>query len=391
MISVISVPPTATVESIAQPAADTEHHAERLDGRLPDDPPRVSEIVRRRVLSVAAIGLFSPRAMCAHPWPGPAYHPETTGRPLRCIRNYTAIMRTLYVVDAFTRTPLTGNPAGVVLDAEGLTDEQMLAVARELRHSETAFVLPADGVDHDVRVRFFTPTAEVPTCGHATVAAHYARAIEHDLAAPVDLVQKTGGGILQPIHIGHDGGDLRIGMHQGVAHFERILDSKELQRLLAALGVAADALMDDCPVQIVSTGHSKVLVPLRSRQTLDGLVPDLHALAVLSGDIGCNGYFTFTLDTNDAAVLTHSRMFAPAIGIPEDPVTGNGHGPLGAYLHHHGLLVSDQLHSRFVGRQGVAMGRPGEVDVTVICRPDGTFAVDISGRAVTVYRAELRL
>ena len=92
-------------------------------------------------------------------------------------------MRILYQIDAFTTTPFAGNPAGVVLAAEGMTDAEMLAVARELNNSETAFVLPADGSDHDVRVRFFTPTTEVPTCGHATIGAHYARAIEYGLPA----------------------------------------------------------------------------------------------------------------------------------------------------------------------------------------------------------------
>ncbi|MFC9120465.1 PhzF family phenazine biosynthesis isomerase [Streptomyces sp. NPDC057067] len=85
----------------------------------------------------------------------------------------------LYQIDAFSPAPFQGNPAGVVLSAEGLTEAQMQAVARELNNSETAFVLPPEGADHDVRVRFFTPTTEVPTCGHATVAAHYARAVEY--------------------------------------------------------------------------------------------------------------------------------------------------------------------------------------------------------------------
>jgi PhzF family phenazine biosynthesis protein len=100
-------------------------------------------------------------------------------------------MRILHQADAFTSTPFTGNPAGVVLDAQGMTDAEMLVVARELNNSETAFVLPADAADHDVRVRFFTPTAEVPTCGHATVRAHYARAVEYGLPS-CSLVQKTG-------------------------------------------------------------------------------------------------------------------------------------------------------------------------------------------------------
>ncbi|WSA04227.1 PhzF family phenazine biosynthesis protein [Streptomyces sp. NBC_00841] len=95
----------------------------------------------------------------------------------------------------------------------------MPAVARELNNSETAFVLRADGADHDVRVRFFTPTTEVPTCGHATIATHFARAIELDLPT-CSLIQETGTGLLQRIHVHRDRGQApRIGMNQGIAEF----------------------------------------------------------------------------------------------------------------------------------------------------------------------------
>jgi predicted PhzF superfamily epimerase YddE/YHI9 len=107
-------------------------------------------------------------------------------------------VRILYQVDSFTTRPFTGNPAGVVLEAQGMTDAEMLAVARELNNSETAFVLPADAADHDVRVRFFTPTTEVPTCGHATVGAHFARAVEYGQPLGTPLVQGQRDFRLQP-------------------------------------------------------------------------------------------------------------------------------------------------------------------------------------------------
>ncbi|WP_330460900.1 PhzF family phenazine biosynthesis isomerase [Streptomyces sp. NBC_00820] len=250
-------------------------------------------------------------------------------------------MRTLYQIDSFTRTPFTGNPAGVVPDAEGMTDAAMLAVARELNNSETAFVLPADGPDHDVRVRFFTPTTEVPACGHATVGAHFARAVEYGLPS-CSVVQKTGGGLLQRVEIHRDGDHVRIGIHQGAAAFGPELDGDQVDRLREALGVRAGALTGSGPVQIVSTGHSKVLVELCDRAVVDGLRPDSAALTELSREVGSNGFFVFTRATSDPGLLTWSRMFAPAIGIPEDPVTGNGHGPLGAYLVHHGIVAAPE-------------------------------------------------
>ncbi len=147
------------------------------------------------------------------------------------------VVRVLYQVDAFTSLPFSGNPAGVVLAADGLTDNQMLAVARELTNSETAFVLAPDGPGHDVRIRFFTPTTEVPTCGHATVAARFARAVEYGLPAG-SLVQKSGTGLRQRVRIHRDGDRLRIGMHQGAAVFGPELDGSATGRLLHALGAA---------------------------------------------------------------------------------------------------------------------------------------------------------
>jgi PhzF family phenazine biosynthesis protein len=299
-------------------------------------------------------------------------------------------VRVLYQVDAFTSLPFSGNPAGVVLAADGLTDGQMLAVARELNNSETAFVLAPDGPGHDVRIRFFTPTTEVPTCGHATVAAHFARAVEYGLPAGW-LVQKSGTGLRQRVRIHRDGDRLRIGMHQGAAVFGPELDGSATGRLLHALGAAPRDLADSGPVQIVSTGHAKVLVELRDRAAVDRLRPDPAALTALSRDIDTNGFFVFTRATGEEHLLTWSRMFAPAIGILEDPVTGNGHGPLGAYLLRHGLVSAPAGRLTFTGRQGAAMGRPGDVQVHAETGADGDILVSITGTAVTAFRAELPL
>jgi PhzF family phenazine biosynthesis protein len=297
-------------------------------------------------------------------------------------------MRTLYQVDSFSDVALAGNPAGVVLDAQGLSDAEMLAIARELNNSETAFVLPADGSDHDLRVRFFTPTTEVPTCGHATVAAHFARAVEHELPSG-PLVQKTGTGLLQRVEIRRAASRIDIGMHQGVADFGPELRGDQIGRLLDALGVLRNDLVDAAPVQVVSTGHSKVLVELRGRAVVDRLQPDLARLAALSREVGCNGYFVFTRSTGDPRLLTWSRMFAPAIGIPEDPVTGNAHGPLGAYLVRHGLAPAPDGTLSFTGRQGWALRRPGEVHVSVRIRSGGDIEVSITGTAAIAFRAEV--
>ena len=220
-------------------------------------------------------------------------------------------MRTyrLFQVDAFTREKYAGNPAGVVLDAEGLGEEDMRRVARELNNSETAFVFPSRSPEYDVHVRFFTPTREVPICGHATVAAHYVLAKTRGMAGG-RVLQKTGAGIL-PVDILADGDDLRIVMTQGGIEFGREILGEERARLLSALHLRESDLRAGYPVQIVSTGHSKVMVPINSRSLLDARSPDSAALAALSRDIGCNGYYVFTADWSGDPLPVHGRCLPP--------------------------------------------------------------------------------
>lgn len=294
----------------------------------------------------------------------------------------------VYQVDAFTTEPFTGNPAGVVPGADGLTDTEMQAIARELNNSETAFILGSDGPDHDVRVRFFTPTIEVPSCGHATIAAHYVRAVEEALPS-CTVVQKIGAGIL-PVAVERRGSDYRIEMTQGTVELDEPFSGRRRDEIVEALGLRPEELDPRCPVQVVSTGHSKVLVGLRSPDRLHALVPDLAGLSRISREIGCNGYFTFALTPGDD-VLAHGRMFAPAIGIAEDPVTGNANGPLGAYLVEHGLATPEGGVLSFRARQGEAIGRPGIVEVTVETEGGRPRTVRVAGRAVIVFRSELKL
>lgn len=296
---------------------------------------------------------------------------------------------TIFQVDAFTRTRFSGNPAGVVLGAHGLSDGILQQLARELNNSETAFVLPPKGPDHDVWIRFFTPTLEVPSCGHATIAAHHARAIEFGIRQEA-LVQLTGAGLM-PIEILVEGDHRRIRMTQGPAVIEPALPEAQVRQVWSALGLKEDDADRHLPVQVVSTGHSKVMVPILSRNTLRSLVPDLPALAQLSRELGSNGYFVFTFDQPDPGALTQARMFAPAIGIPEDPVTGNGNGPLGAYLVHHGRADHHGERFEFRGAQGDRTGRSGYVDVQVELASGKPGRVSITGEAVTVFRTELEL
>lgn len=294
----------------------------------------------------------------------------------------------IYQVDSFTKDRFAGNPAGVVTNADGLSDTQMQSIARELGNPETAFILGPTSADHDVWIRFFTPTIEVPSCGHATIAAHYARALEDNLPS-CTVIQKIGIGIL-PVDIERDGDDYRVTMTQGAIQFEDPLADPIRDKILLALGLVVDDLYETFPVQIVSTGHSKVLVGISRQSKLHALQPDLGQLRQLSATIGCNGYFVFTLDSASDEILAHGRMFAPAIGIPEDPVTGNANGPLGAYLTHHKVLSPTNNTVSFRAKQGEALGRPGVVAVTVELENGQPTKVKVSGQATVVFQTEIR-
>ena len=295
----------------------------------------------------------------------------------------------VYQVDSFTTEKFKGNPAGVVMNADGLNDQNMLRIARELNNSETAFILSPDGPNHDIRIRYFTPTIEVPVCGHATIAAHYVRAVENKIDSTT-VMQKISKGLL-PVEILKQNGDYSIIMTQGKIEFYEPIVDQQRQAIIAALEISENEIDERCPIQIVSTGHSKVIIGIKSREKLDTLTPDLTLLKQLSKEIGCNGYFVFTLDSRTPEVLTHGRMFAPAIGIAKDPVTGNANGPLGAYLVEHQLVQHDGVTFNFKGEQGSAIGRSGIVEVQVDIAGGSPIQVKIGGQAVIVFQTEINL
>ncbi|EHM8898550.1 PhzF family phenazine biosynthesis isomerase [Escherichia coli] len=252
----------------------------------------------------------------------------------------------VYHVDAFTSQPFRGNSAGVVFPADNLSEAQMQLIARELGHSETAFLLHSD--DSDVRIRYFTPTVEVPICGHATVAAHYVRAKVLGLGNCTIWQTSLAGKHRVTIEKHND--DYRISLEQGTPGFELPLEGEVRAAIINALHLTEDDILPGLPIQVATTGHSKVMIPLKPEVDIDAL--------------------------------------SPAIGIVEDPVTGNANGPMGAWLVHHNVLPHDGKVLRVKGNQGRALGRDGVIEVTVTIRDNQPEKVTISGAAVILFHAE---
>ena len=298
--------------------------------------------------------------------------------------------RTIQVhqIDAFTRTRFTGNPAGVVLDADTLTDAEMLAIARELNNADTAFVLKSDGSDHDLRVRFFTPRTEAAFVGHASVAAHYV--LSSDTHGTRRVRQKSRAGVVEVDIRGADA-QRRIAIRQAPPPLGREINDRERLAVMDALALATPDLDLHCPVQVVGASSTRLMVGVRGAEQLRHLKPDVSRLTTLSAQLGAQGFFVFTLAPELPDVLTESRMFCPALGIAEDPVSGNAHGMLGVYLARHGLLGSVAERVNFAGAQGHHVNRPGRVEIELEFQEKTVAGVWIVGQAIAIFETQISL
>jgi PhzF family phenazine biosynthesis protein len=291
------------------------------------------------------------------------------------------------IVDAFTRTPGAGNRAGVVLDAAGLEAPAMQRIAAAVAASETAFVLSRPG-DGAVRLRYFTPTREIEFCGHATVASFH-------LLSERGLLPRSGA-----IRLDCPAGTYEVeleavdGRHSRVWIVTHQYPWREsplpVEAVMPLLGGTAE--MVDRSLPVLANGH-KLFIPLLHREAVWALAPRAEALVAAAQPHGIQGVFIFTRQTHDASSVTHARFFAPGFGVPEDPVTGSAHGPLAAYLVHHGVLKLPEAGGvvRVRAEQGDAMGKPGRVELEVKGRPGALDQARIGGAAVTVIEGELRV
>jgi trans-2,3-dihydro-3-hydroxyanthranilate isomerase len=274
------------------------------------------------------------------------------------------------VADVFTDKPLTGNQLAVFTDARELADDEMQSLAREMKFSESVFVLPPENDGH-VRIRIFTPTDEMLFAGHPTLGSAFV------LGGPLQVEEirlETGAGTV-PVALEREGDRIVFGrMRQPIPTWKPWDDEA---RLLAALGVERSEL----PVEHYDNGMHHVYVALGSEDEVAALKPDLAALADGPALLGINCF---------AGSGTHwkTRMFAPGGGVAEDPATGSAAGPLAVHLARHGRIGFGE---EIKISQGAEIGRPS----TLYARADGSAekleTVEVGGSAVIVARGEFRL
>jgi trans-2,3-dihydro-3-hydroxyanthranilate isomerase len=290
--------------------------------------------------------------------------------------------------DVFTGEPLLGNQLAVFLDARTLSTERMQRIAREMNFPESTFILPNERDDTDIRMRIFTPYVEMPAAGHPTVGSTFALA--HTGVIPAGTERFVFGLNIGPTPVELEWADGRLRfawMTQKSPVFGAPIEDRAA--VAAALGLTADDLVADLPVQEVSCGVPFVFVPLRDRATVDRAIGDgaaFRRLPVL--DASHPAIFVFAMLDGGAADTVHSRMFAPDFGIVEDPATGIASGPLGCYLVRHGVISGDAA-QRIVSRQGVAMGRASRIHIAITGTSDAITRVKVGGEAVLVGRGEL--
>ena len=293
----------------------------------------------------------------------------------------------VFHVDAFTTKKFGGNTAGVVLDAEKLTEDEMQSIAKELNLPESVFLLPSKSEDVDFKVKYFTPAEEINFCGHATVGLTWLMATEFGLAEKQDgIVLETNIGKVPVVWHKENGNIIDVEMTQITPKTQDFtIDLEELSQLI---GVKTESIDPTYPIKLANTGNWHLLVPMKNQMDIDNAVPDLTALGKHNKENNISTTHLYTFNTSTDYDL-YTRDFAPGIGIPEDPVTGAANGALAGLLYLEGIIPRDETTYLKIA-QGNAIGRPGTLYVSVIPN-ESEPVIKVAGAATITIRGILTI
>jgi trans-2,3-dihydro-3-hydroxyanthranilate isomerase len=288
-----------------------------------------------------------------------------------------------YTLDVFTNTRFEGNPLAVITDGDGFSDDEMLAIAREMNLSETVFVQKPTEEEALARLRIFTTKEELKLAGHPVIGTWFLLAELGVVPAQeggVHVLQQTGAGVL-PVEIRFkDGRPQRVTMTQKEAIFKPAKINKK--KLASALGISPIDFDPKLQPEFVSTGIFNLMVPLRNRTALGKIAMNMSELRNLQGRQATMAY-CFAFGANGKAF---SRGMLPW-GLYEDAATGSAAGSLGAYLVRHGKLAPGHTLNIL---QGVEMGRPSHIEVQV-SQAGKKLVPRVSGAAVKVFEGTIRI
>jgi trans-2,3-dihydro-3-hydroxyanthranilate isomerase len=290
------------------------------------------------------------------------------------------------LLDVFTNVPFGGNPLAVFTDARGLSDAQMQSIAREMNLSETTFVLPArDGTSHHW-VRIFTPLAELPAGGVPTIGTAFALSHERRLRTESSK---------QRLVFEEQTGPISVTMHSPMLTTQQPLPEfgplfGERDAVAAMLGLEATSLTQGLPTQSVSCGVPYLVVPVVDLEAMERIRfrQDIWE-RVLKKTVHPH-VFAFTLQCRYPGSLAHARMFAPGLGVSEDPATATAAGPLAAYLARWGIL-GEKASSSFTFEQGIEIGRPSFIHVMIDRNGDRVTSLRVGGQCVAIGEGKIEL
>ena len=291
-------------------------------------------------------------------------------------------------LDVFTSNRFEGNQLAVFPDAPDMPKELMQRIAGEMAFSESTFIFPPSA-GGDVRMRIFTPGEELPMAGHPTIGSTFALATEGTIApGRENFVFELGVG---PIEVSLEWSRDSLSfawMTQLLPAFGPTASNRI--EIAGSLGLDAADLDGERPAEVVSCGVPFLFLPLRTRRAVDAVEIDPRALSRAFAASGVDELpiFVFTAEGGDGDETVYSRMLAPSFGIAEDPATGGASGPLGCYLLQHGMVTAAQAR-QMISLQGVAMGRPSRIHISIDSDAGRITRVRVGGQAVLVGRGEL--
>jgi trans-2,3-dihydro-3-hydroxyanthranilate isomerase len=296
-------------------------------------------------------------------------------------------------VDVFTETRFCGNPLAVILDGQGLTGEQMQAIAREMNLSETTFVLPPTDTSAQAKVRIFTPQLELPFAGHPVVGTSYVLTTEGLIPRgerSFEIRLELGVGVL-PVEITCTNGMVtQVTMTQRAPQFLAVLPPDDVAQLAGGLGLdPQDIVSTGLPAQLVSTGLPQLMVPVRSLAAVQAIRLELGLLRIIGERYATHSIYVFTRETMTPSAHVHTRLFAPLAGVLEDPATGSASGALGAYLVQHRVIGRDAAVIRIENEQGYELGRPSRLFIEVARNGSTIARVRVGGRVVKVIEGSI--
>lgn len=300
---------------------------------------------------------------------------------------------TFYQADVFTDRPFGGNPVAVVPEAMGLSDRELQQIAREMNLSETVFVFPPTDPAATAKLRIFTPTQEIPFAGHPVLGAFFVLAKLGRLPSKNEatrLLYECNLGSFPLEILAREGEILRVVMSQPKPQFLGVVDNlKDLFEIANALGLPKSQITDTkVPVEVVSTGLPIIIVPVRTLTGVRSMTPNVSAINDLCARHGAKGLMAFTTMTVEEASAVHTRVFAPPIGVLEDPATGSASGALGAYLVQNGVVEVAPM-TEILAEQGYELERPSRILIQVESDDDAIQQVKVGGQAVMVIEGTL--